>query len=136
MSPLSKHHLSESEFSLSEECASTCASRSSRLTVKGCNQTGMPCIGSSSCVSSSWFTVPRGSACHDLSASVSRMHACHFESLLDLIVCPIFWNNWTDRLISMLKTNCCWNVMTVLMQREVLSCPLYKSLSSHIFGQS
>ena len=36
-------------------------------------------------------------ACHDLSASVSRMHACHFELLLDLIMFPIFWNYWTAR---------------------------------------
>ena len=28
-----------------------------------------------------------------LSASVSRMHACHFESSLDLIMFPIFWKN-------------------------------------------
>ena len=33
----------------------------------------------------------------------------------------------------MLKTKCCWNMMKVLIQREVLSCPLCKSLSSH-FG--
>ena len=45
-------------------------------------------------------------ACHDLSASISRMHTCHFELLLDLIMVPIFWSNWTDPLISMLKTNC------------------------------
>ena len=24
---------------------------------------------------------------------------------------PIFWNNWTDPLISILKTNCCWNMI-------------------------
>ena len=42
-----------------------------------------------------WFTVP--------SASVSRMHACHFELLLDLIMVPIFWNSWTDPLISMFE---------------------------------
>ena len=47
-------------------------------------------------------------ACQDPSASVSRMHACHFKSWLDLIIVPIFWNNLTDLLISMLKTNCCW----------------------------
>ena len=29
-------------------------------------------------------------ACQDLSASVSRMHACHFESWPDLIIVPIF----------------------------------------------
>ena len=48
-------------------------------------------------------------ACQDLSASVSRMHACHFGSWLDLIIVPIFWNNFTDELISMLKTHCSWN---------------------------
>ena len=35
--------------------------------------------------------------------------ACHFESWLDLIIVLIFWNIWTDPLISMLKTKCCWN---------------------------
>ena len=54
--------LSESGFSLSEECAGTCASRSSRLSVKGCYQSGMPCVGSSSSISSFvfWITVLRG----------------------------------------------------------------------------
>ena len=56
-------------------------------------------------------------ACQDLSA---RMHACHFELLPDLIMVPIFWNNQTDPFISMLKTKCCWNIKTILMQREVL----------------
>ena len=35
--------------------------------------------------------------------------ACHFESGLDLIIVPIFCNNFTDPLISMLQTNCCWD---------------------------
>ena len=69
---------------------------------------------------------PVACLCQDLSTSVSRMHACHFESSLDLIMFQIFWNNWTDPLISMLKTNCCWKMMTVLMQWEVLSCPFFK----------
>ena len=43
--------------------------------------------------------------CHDLSASVSRMHACHFELLADLITVPIFWNSLTDPSISMWKKN-------------------------------
>ena len=59
-------------------------------------------------------------ACHDLSASDLRMHACHFELPLDLLMFPIFWNDWTDPLISMLKTKCCWNMMTILIQREDL----------------
>ena len=87
--PLLKHHLPNLS-SLWEECASTCASRSSRLTVKGCNQTGMPCVGSSLFIS---FAGSRWFADHDLSSSVSRMHACHFELLLDLIMFPIFWNH-------------------------------------------
>ena len=65
---------SESEFSLSEECASTCASRSSRLTVKGCNQTRMPCVGSSLFISfaGSRFTV----VCLSWSVSIGFPHAC------------------------------------------------------------
>ena len=46
------------------------------------------------CCGSSWL------ARHDLSASVSRVHDCHFESWLDLIMFSIFWNNWTDPSIS------------------------------------
>ena len=58
-------------------------------------------------------------ACQDLSASISRMHACHFESSLDLRMYPIFWTNFTDSLISMLKAKRCWNMMTVLERHEV-----------------
>ena len=67
---------------------------------------------------------------HDLSASVSRVRACHFKVLLDLIVFPVSGMIRPILLISMLKTKCCWNMMTVLIQREVLSCPLYKWLTS------
>ena len=65
---------SESEFSLSEECASTCASKSSRLTVKGWNQTRMPFVGSSLFISfaGSRFSV----ACFSWSVSVGFPHAC------------------------------------------------------------
>ena len=99
---------SESEISLSEGCASTCISRSSRLTVKDCDQSGMPCVGSSlyiCCMLVHGFPWP---ACQDLSASVSRMHACHFKSWRDLIIVIILCNNLSDA-FSMLKTNCCWN---------------------------
>ena len=53
---------SESEISLSEECASTCVSRSSRLSVKGCNESGMPCVGTFLFISffMCWSTVSRG----------------------------------------------------------------------------
>ena len=64
---------SESEFVLSEESASKCASRSSRLTVKGCNQTGMPCVGSLLFISfaGSRFSV----ACLSWSVSTGFPHA-------------------------------------------------------------
>ena len=42
-------------------------------------------------------------ACEDLSASVSRMHACHFESWLHLRIVPIFWNNFL-----MTRWSRCW----------------------------
>ena len=83
---------SESEFSLSEECASTCAFRSSgslwrAVTKQECLALDLPCSSRLLVRGSPW---PAG---HDLSASVSRMHACHFESALDLTMFPIFWNN-------------------------------------------
>ena len=49
---------SGSEFSLSEECASTCVCRTSRLSVKGCNKAGMRCVGSSLFVSSAGSRFP------------------------------------------------------------------------------
>ena len=70
---------SESEFSLSDECTSTYISRSSRSTVKGCNQSGIPCAGSSlynlsekcSCAGS---RLPV--ACVSGSVSIGFPHAC------------------------------------------------------------
>ena len=65
---------SESEITLSEECASTRASRSSRFSVKGCHQTGMPCVGSSLFVSSAGSRFPV--ACLSWSVSIGFPHAC------------------------------------------------------------
>ena len=87
---------SESEFSLSEECASTCVSRSSRLTVKGCNQTRTPCVGSSLFISFARFTV----ACLSWSVSIGFPHAClllrvftgsQFSGIIELILCSRCW---------------------------------------------
>ena len=50
---------SEFEISLSKGCAGTYVSRSSRFSVKGCNQSGMPCVGCSSFISSSFRAEPR-----------------------------------------------------------------------------
>ena len=83
----------DSEFALSEECASTCICKSSRLTVNGKNQDknalrrSLPCSSRLLVHGSPW------PACHDLSASVSRMHACHFVLSLDLIMFSIFQRN-------------------------------------------
>ena len=95
-------HLSESEFALSEERASTCASRSSRLTVKGCNQTGMPCVGSSSFNSLAGSRFPV--ACLSWSDSIGFPHAClslrvvtfsqscsQFSEIIRLILCSQCW---------------------------------------------
>ena len=100
ISPLLKRHL-PNVSSLFQRNVRAHVSRSSRLTVKGCNQSGISCVGFSLYISSEkncmlvhgfpWH------ACQDLSASASRMHACHVESWLD------------HPSISMLKTNCCWN---------------------------
>ena len=112
ISPLLKRHLPNLS-SLFQRNVRAHFSWSSRLNVKGCNQSRISCVWSSLYISSEknrklvhGFTWP---ACQDLSASVSRMHACHSESWLNLIIVTIFWNNYTDLLISMLKTNCCWN---------------------------
>ena len=92
--------------------------------MKGCNQSGMPCVGSSLSVSSKkklcWFTV-------------SRMLACHFESSLDLMMFPIHRKNLTDPLVSMWKPSCCCKMMTILVRQEARSCPSYKYLSSHFW---
>ena len=50
------------------------------------------------------------------------MHACHLNVSGSNNVCN-FWNNETDPVILMLKTTCCWIMMTNLIQREVLSFP-------------
>ena len=42
-------------------------------------------------------------ACHDLSASVSRMHACHVELSLDLMMFPIFTG-----IIRLIRWSWCW----------------------------
>ena len=65
---------SESEIALSEECASTCASRSSRLTVKGCYQhrNALRWIFLVHLVC--WFTV--SVACLSWSVSIGFPHAC------------------------------------------------------------
>ena len=112
---------SESEISLSEECAGTYVSRSSRLSGKGGNQSGMPCVGSSSFISSSLCAEPR----FPEPASVFRMHAWHFESLLDLMMFRIHRKNWTDPLVSMWKPSCCWKMITILVQQEVQCCPFF-----------
>ena len=74
---------SESEFSLSEERASTCVSKSSGLSVKDCNQTGMPCVGSSLFVSSagSRFTVARlsGFCQHRFTTCMLVTSSCHWN---------------------------------------------------------
>ena len=59
---------SESEISLSEGCAGTCVSRSSRFSVKGCNQSGLALDP----LRPSRFLCALN---HGLFASVSRMHA-------------------------------------------------------------
>ena len=100
------------------------------VTNQECLALGLPCPSRLFVCWSIGFPRP---TCQDLSASVSCVHACHFASSLDLIMFPIFWNTWTDPMISMLKRNCCWNMMTVLVRREVPSCPSYKQLTSH-FG--
>ena len=94
-------------------------SKSSRLIVKGCNQTGMPCVGSSLSMSSFLCAEPTvcpGLPCQDLSASVSRMHACHFELSLDLtmfsgICWLIFWSWCRSRAAA-------GKMMAILVQRD------------------
>ena len=88
LSPLLKHHLPNLS-SLFQRNVRAHLSRSSRLTVKGCNQ--QECFALDLLCSSRLLV--HGSpwpACRDLSASVSRMHVCHFELVLDLIMVPIF----------------------------------------------
>ena len=97
------------EFSLAEECASACVSRFSRLTVKCCYQSGMPCVGSSLFVSSfvCWFTVLRGLL---TMICQHRFPACMLvtSSRYWIWSCSQFsWTNWTDPLMTMLRTNCC-----------------------------
>ena len=66
-----------SGISLSEECAGTCVSRSSRLSLKGCNQSGMPRVGSSSFISSTLCAEPRfPEACLSGFVCVGFPHAC------------------------------------------------------------
>ena len=59
LSPLLKHHLPKLRSLFQKECAGTCVSKSSGLSVKSCNQSGMPCVGSSSFISSSLCAGPR-----------------------------------------------------------------------------
>ena len=74
VSPLLKHTLHNLSSSLSEECANTCVSRSCRLTVKGCSQSGMPCFGSSLFVSFAGPRIPE--ACLSRPVSIGFPHAC------------------------------------------------------------
>ena len=68
---------SESEISLSEGCAGTCVSRSSGFSVKGCNQSGMSCVGFSSYISFSVSAEPRLSeACLSGFVCIGFPHAC------------------------------------------------------------
>ena len=65
--------------------------------------------------------------CLALDPPLSKIFLCAGSRFpVDLIMFPICWNTLTDPLISMLKTNCCWNMMTVLVRQELRSCPLYK----------
>ena len=58
-------------------CAGTCVSRSSRFSEKGCNQSGMPCVGSSSFISSSVCAELRFSeACLSRVVCIRFPHAC------------------------------------------------------------
>ena len=117
---------SESEFSFSKECADTCVSRSPRLSVKGCNQSGMPCVGSSLFISSSLCADSRfpeaslsGSVC------IGFLHAR--LSLRDLMMFRIHRKILTDPFVSMWKSSCCWKMMTILVRREVRRCPSHKA---------
>ena len=112
---------SESEFSLSEECASTSVSRSSRFTAMGCNQTRMPCVGSSLFVSSAASRFP---ACMLVTSSCHWIWQCsQFSGIIRLFLWSRCW-----------RQKCCWNMTTILIQREVLSCPSYKHCL-HNLGQ-
>ena len=88
-------------LSLSEECASTCVSKSYRFTVKSCTQTRMHCVGSSLFVSSagsrclvallSWFvSIGYPHACWSLQIVIGRNNVPnfleHFDWFVDLDV--------------------------------------------------
>ena len=74
MSPLSKCHLPNLR-SLFQR--GTCVSRSSKFSVKGCFQSGTPCVGSCSSISSSVCAEPRfPEACLSGFVCIGFPHAC------------------------------------------------------------
>ena len=120
---------SESEISLSEECASTCISRSSRSSVKRCSQTRMPCVGSSLFLSSEKMCVLGHGffvACLSGTVSIGFPHAClSLRVVTGSDKSPNFLElfDWSVDL-DVEDELCCWNMMTVLVRQEVRSCPL------------
>ena len=102
VSPLLKHHLPNLRVFLSEGCAGTCVSRAFRFSVKGCNRSGMPCVGSSSSISFSCAEPRHPEACISGFVCIGLPQACleHW--------CSCEWKNGeTPRLTSNGKTITC-----------------------------
>ena len=102
------------------------------VTNRECLALDPPCSSRLLCVPVHGFPKLAG---QDLSASVSRTHACHFESSLDLLMLRFHQKMLTDPLVLMWRPSCCWKMMIILEQREKHNSPLYKLKCLPILGQ-
>ena len=93
-------------------------------------KTRMPCVGLFLVHLVCWFKVHRGllvMICqHRFPACMLLTSRCHWISY-----CSQFFRG-IRRLWTRCRRQCCWNMMTILIQREALSCPLYEKMSSHL----